>query len=90
MTAEVTVCGRVWRVAIDPASERPRHVGVTVNGNRRVLDVSWIDADTVSLIDGAGAACEIRLHRREDGAVGVEIEGTVYEAVVQRPVRVPF
>ena len=47
-----------------------------------MVDASWIDADTLSLIDG-GASREIRLHSRgNNGAVGVEFGGVLYEAVV--------
>jgi biotin carboxyl carrier protein len=49
-----------------------------------MVDASWIDADTVSLID-AGVAREIRLHPRGDyRAVGVEIGGKLYDALVSR------
>ncbi|RPI54746.1 MAG: hypothetical protein EHM55_09910 [Acidobacteria bacterium] len=89
MNVNVTVGGRPWKIAIEPASERPRQVAVTVDGRRRVLDVSWIDADTLSMIDG-GTACEIRMHRRDNGVVGVEIGGRIYEAVVQKGFRDPF
>ncbi len=81
MNVDVMVNGRPWKVAIDPASE-PGHLTVTIKGKSRVVAASWIDADTLSLIDG-GAAREVRLHHRSDsGAVGVEIGGHLYEAVV--------
>jgi len=76
----VTVDGRPWNVAIEPA-DQPDRYAATVKGLRRVVDVSWIDADTLSLIDG-GAVHEIRLHRRENGAIGVEILGRVYECAI--------
>ena len=81
MNVDVMVNGRPWKVAIEPA----QHGGtftVTIKGKSRVIDASWIDADTLSLIDG-GAAREIRLHPRADsGALGVEFGGRVYDAVV--------
>ncbi len=82
MTVDVSVDGHPWKVAIEPA-ERPGQFAVTVKGKRRVIDASWIDADTLSLLDGA-LVHEIRLDRRENGAVGVEIGGRVYEAVASR------
>ena len=48
---------------------------------------SWVDADTLSLLD-AGVVREIRLHARDDdGAVGVEIGGRLYEAIVSADAR---
>ncbi len=80
MTVEVSVDGRPWRIGIEPA-ERPGQFAVTVKGKRRLIDASWVDADTLSLLDSA-LVHEIRLERRENGAVGVEIGGRVYEAAV--------
>src|SRR5687767_7025951 len=81
MNVDVTVNGRPWKVAVQFAEEGK--VTVTIKGKSRVVDVSWIDQDTLSLID-AGASREIRLHRRgvSEGPVGVEIGGKLYEAVV--------
>lgn len=89
MSVEVTVNGRVWNVAIDPHPERPAQVDVTVDGARRTIDLSWIDGETLSMIDG-GAVREIRLHRRSDGSVGVEIGGTLYEGTVRKGLRHPL
>ena len=81
MNVDVIVNGRPWKVALEPA-EQAGTFTVTIKGKSRLVDASWIDADTLSLIDG-GAAREIRLHSRGDnGAVGVEFGGRVYEAVV--------
>jgi biotin carboxyl carrier protein len=81
MIVDVVVNGRPWKVAIEPA-EQAGTFTVIIKGKSRLIDASWIDADTVSLID-AGAAREIRLHSRGDnGAVGVEFGGKLYEAVV--------
>lgn len=83
MNVDVMVNGRPWKVAVE-AAESPGKFTVTIKGKSRVVDASWIDADTLSFID-AGAAREIRLHAREgNGEVGVEIGGKLYEAVVAR------
>jgi biotin carboxyl carrier protein len=75
------VNGRPWKVAVEPA-ERAGQFTVTIKGNSRTVDASWIDADTLSLIDG-DVAREIRLHERSgDNALGVEIRGVLYEAVL--------
>lgn len=84
MTIDVIVSGHPWKVALDPG-EKAGTFTVTIKGNARLVNASWIDTDTVSLIDG-GSAREIRLHSRDGaGAVGVEIGGKLYEAVVARP-----
>jgi biotin carboxyl carrier protein len=81
MNVDVMVNGRPWKVAVEAVQPRGQFT-VTIKGKSRVVDASWIDADTLSLID-AGVAREIRLHRRTgNGAVGVEIGGKLYEAVV--------
>lgn len=78
MNVDVAVNGRMWKVALEPA-EAPATFTVTIKGNSRVIDASWIDADTLSLIDG-GAAREIRLQPVGENSVGVEIGGKLYEA----------
>jgi biotin carboxyl carrier protein len=83
MNVDVLVNRRPWKVAVVPAE----HAGtftITIKGKSRVVDASWIDGDTLSLID-AGTAREIRLHTRADGSVGVEFGGKVYEALVVPP-----
>lgn len=81
MNVDVMVNGRPWKVAVEPADAGT--FTVTIKGQSRLMDASWIDADTLSLIDASAVAREIRLHRRSDnGSVGVEIGGQVYEAVV--------
>ena len=83
MNLDVTVNGRPWKVAVQPA-EQPGKFTVTIKGKSRVVDASWIDAETLSLIDGSKAR-EIRLHpRAENGGVGVEIAGRLFEAVVTK------
>lgn len=81
MNVDVMVNGRPLKVAIEPAGG-PGELTVTIEGKTRVVDASWVDADTLSLVD-AGVVREIRFHPREEaGAVGVEIDGTSYEAIV--------
>jgi biotin carboxyl carrier protein len=81
MNVDVAVNGRPWKVAIEPA-DGPGKLTVTIKGKTRVVDASWVDADTLSLLD-AGAVREIRFHARGDnGAVGVEIGGRLHEAIV--------
>ena len=78
MTVDVMVNGRSLKVAIEPAGE-PGKLTVTIKGKTRVVDASWVDADTLSLVD-AGVVREIRFHAREEaGAVGVETGGRLYE-----------
>lgn len=84
MNVAIMVNGRPWKVAVEPA-EKAGTFMVTIKGKSRVVDASWIDADTLSLID-RGASREIRLHPRADnGAVGVEFGGKLYEAAVAPP-----
>ncbi len=83
MNVDVTVNGRPWRVALEPAGPAGAFT-VTINGESRVVDASWIDAATMSLIDG-GAVREVRLHHGgSNGAVGVELGGRRYEAVIAK------
>jgi biotin carboxyl carrier protein len=82
MNVDVMVNRRPWKVAVEPLEAGK--VAVTIKGKTRVVDAAWIDVDTLSLID-AGVAREIRLHERgNNGAVGVEIGGKVYEAVASQ------
>jgi pyruvate carboxylase subunit B len=81
MNIDVVVNGRTWKVALEPA-EPAGTFTVTIKGKSRVVDVSWIDDETLSLIDG-GAVREIRLQPRGDnGVVGVELGGNLYQALV--------
>jgi biotin carboxyl carrier protein len=84
MNVDVTVNGRPWKVAIEPA-EKAGTFTITIKGKSRVVDALWIDGDTLSLIDGSTAR-EIRLHPRGDNsAIGVEFSGKLYEAVIVPP-----
>jgi biotin carboxyl carrier protein len=49
MNFDVTVNGKPWRVAIEPAGA-PGQVQVSMKGRRRLYDASWVDAGTLSLI----------------------------------------
>ena len=81
MRVDVTIDGRPWLVTIE-SGERAGLFAVTVNGRRREIDVTRVDADTLSIIDG-GAVRDVRLHRRgARGSFGVEIGGRVYDAVL--------
>ena len=83
MNVEIMVNGRRWKVAVESVEPAGR-ITVTLNGISRVVDASWIDADTLSLID-AGSSHEVRFHPPDrTGAFGVEVDGTVYEAAVPK------
>ena len=80
MNFDVAVNGRPWKVAIE-ATEQPNQVTVGVKGKKRVIDASWLDDDTLSLIDGA-AAREVRISRRDDGVLSVAFGGRTFDVVV--------
>ncbi|MSO56418.1 MAG: biotin/lipoyl-binding protein [Acidobacteria bacterium] len=80
MNFEVEVNGRPWKVALD-AAEEPGRVTVSVKGRRRTLDVAWIDAGTLSLVDvESGATREIGIGGGH-GDLDVVIDGTTFRAV---------
>lgn len=82
MKVEVTLAGRSHSVVVERLSSHSGQVAATIDGRRRVFDVSWSDAGTLSMIED-GVAYEVRLHARGNGAVGVQIGGTLYETVVE-------
>ncbi len=86
---DVTVNGRPWNVLIEQRDQVGQFV-VDVNGRTRVIDMAWIDADTMSLIDGT-ASREIRIHHLDGGVLNIAVEGRTFEAVVatQKRRRVP-
>jgi len=87
MSVDVMVNGRLWKVDLEPGGAPGRFI-VTTRGKRRTVDVSWVDAVTLSLIED-GRAHEIRIHsRRENGAAGIEVEGAIYETSVAKRGRV--
>jgi len=77
---DVAVNGRSWKVAIE-AGTQSGDFTVSVKGKTRVVNASWIDPDTLSLIDGSSAR-EVRIHRREGGVMSIALDGRVFEAVV--------
>jgi biotin carboxyl carrier protein len=85
MNYDVTINGRPWRVAIEPASQ-PGQFQVSVKGARQIVDAAWIDAETLSLIrTGDGSTSErapvreIGIHVRA-GEMDVVLEGKVFRA----------
>ena len=81
MNFDVAVNGRLWKIAIE-AGERSGEFTVVVKRKTRVLNVSWIDGDTLSLLDGSSVR-EVRFDRRQD-ALSVGLDGKLYEAVIKR------
>jgi biotin carboxyl carrier protein len=81
MNLNVALNGRPWKIAIE-AGERSGEVIVVVNGKTRVLNASWIDGDTLSLIEGSSVR-EVRFDRRKDD-LSVGFDGNVFEAVTKR------
>ena len=88
MNFDVAVGGRPWKIAIEPGEE-PGQFTVVVKGRKRIVDASWIDADTLSLIAGS-ASREIRFRRRDDEALEVAFDGRLFEAVVSNKGRSPL
>ena len=80
MTFDVAIDGRPCPVAVEPFGRSGRFT-VVVGGTTRIIDGSWVDADTLSLID-AGAVHEVRLHQREEGVLDIAIGGRSFVAVV--------
>jgi biotin carboxyl carrier protein len=85
MNYDVTINGRPWRVAIEPASQ-PGQFQVSVKGRRQIVDAAWIDAETLSLIptgDGStserATVRELGIHVRA-GEMDVVLEGTAFRA----------
>jgi biotin carboxyl carrier protein len=85
VTIDVTLEGRPWKVEVEP-DDGPGQFAVTIQGARRLVAASWIDADTLSIIEGATAR-EVRVHRRQNGTIGVEVDGRIFEAVVEKRFR---
>ena len=76
---DVAVNGRSWKIGIQPAG-RPGLFTISVKGRERVVDAAWIDQDTLSLIDGS-AVREVRIDKRDAGAVTLTIAGRKFDAV---------
>jgi biotin carboxyl carrier protein len=80
---DVSVNGKPWKVAIEPAGPDGRYT-VTVKGKRRDVDAAWIDPDTLSLIDvRSGMAHEMGLTERR-GAVEVAVGGKTFRTVAEK------
>jgi biotin carboxyl carrier protein len=80
VTFDVAVNGRAWRVVVEGATRRGE-LAVTVGGRRRIIDASWIDAVTLSLIDG-GVARDVRIHEGADGVLDIAVDGRLLAATV--------
>jgi biotin carboxyl carrier protein len=81
MNFDVAVNGRPWKIAIE-SRERGSEATVVVKGKKRVLNVRWIDADTLSLIEGSSVR-EVRFDLRKD-ALRVGLDGKIFEAITMR------
>jgi biotin carboxyl carrier protein len=80
---DVSVNGRPWRVAIEPAGA-PGQVRVSIKGRRQAYDVSWVDGSTLSLIplEGDRRGREFGLHRTGAGELQIEAGGKHFQATV--------
>ena len=88
MNFDIAVNGRAWSVAVE-VSERPGAFNVSIGDRTRIVDASWIDADTLSLIDG-GASREARVHQRDEGVLDIAVHGRAFVAVVSKVGRASF
>lgn len=91
MNFDVTVNGRPWKVAVEPA-DQPGRFQVIVKGRQRFVDASWIDADTLSVLDGS-VVREIGIRRVTGSEIDVLLEGKTFRAFVtsrQKRNPVPF
>jgi biotin carboxyl carrier protein len=81
MNCDVSVNGKPWKVALEPAGVAGRYT-VTLKGKRREIDVAWFDADTLSVIDmQSGVAREIVLTRHANGTLDVFLGGKAFRVV---------
>ena len=87
MNFDVSVNGRPWKIAIERAVETGE-LAVVVKGRRRVIDVSWIDAQTLSLLDGSNSH-EVRFHRTPAGALMAQVEGHEFHVAAASAGRAP-
>jgi biotin carboxyl carrier protein len=87
VNVEVAVNGRPWKVAIEVGGQSGEFT-VVVKGRTRLLNASWIDADTLSLIEGSSAR-EVRFHQHKD-VLSIVFDGRSYDAVVSKMGRVHF
>ncbi len=63
MFLKVEVSGRIRTVLVEPIGRSDRQFGVTIDGQRRIVDARFIDAFTLSLIslDGSSVSHDVRL-----------------------------
>jgi biotin carboxyl carrier protein len=80
MNVDVAVNGRLWRVAVEPGMQAGEFA-VVVDGATRMVNASWIDARTLSLIEGSSSH-EVRFDVRGNGVLGVAFDRTRFEAAV--------
>ena len=80
MNFDVAVRGRPWKIAVESTADTG-HFAVVVKGKRRVIDVSWIDADTLSLIDG-NLSYEVRLQRSDAGILVARVGRREFDVIV--------
>lgn len=89
MKFDVTVNGRPWRVAIEPA-EQSGQFQVSIKGRRRTFDASWIDENTLSLIrvdddsgqhGGQGRVDDIGILPREAGEIDLVLRGKTFRVL---------
>jgi biotin carboxyl carrier protein len=79
---DVIVDGKPWKVAVEP-NESKRYE-ITVKGRRRILDVVWIDPDTISIVDSeTHQAHRIEVGRAPRGSREVRVDGARFTAVVE-------
>jgi biotin carboxyl carrier protein len=85
MNFDVTINGRPWKVALDPAEQTRRMLAV-VRGRRRAIDTAWIDGNTLSLISldegSSHRVHEIGIRRRNRSELELLLQGRTVHATV--------
>ena len=79
MIVDVAIDGRARAVSVQTGP--CGRFTVVVGGRTRVIDRSWVDSNTLSLIE-AGIVREVRVHQRDEGLLDVMVGGRTYVAVV--------
>jgi biotin carboxyl carrier protein len=86
---DVAVNGRAWKVGIE-ARTQPGEFAVSVKGRTRIVNASWIDSNTLSLIEGSSVR-DVRFQEGADGMLRVAFDGKHFEtAVSSKKDRVQF
>ena len=85
MNVDVTVNGRAWRVAVEPADQHGRFQ-VSIKGRQRIFDASWIDAGTLSLIrvdegSAQGRLFDIAIQPRDAGEIDLALRGKSFRVL---------